>query len=275
MKTNAQTEARIVPQVAVPSMDVHKTQPVETEQVSMPSRDGTPKRMEPEGWEQPKRVMIDWRKPGGRKPANTEVVARPSRFGNPFKIGDPGVPDAATAVALFETLKGQIDGVEDLRGKDLACYCRQGEPCHADVLLKWANETKPAAQASAPVLHIEAPEWQAARDRHRERLRARERAALAPHQRLLAAGIPIGGKLYQIALALHETSDLNLVADLTGYTAEQVEHDRVCLYVMGLIDEHNALDGKLKPRKLVWADPVASPVMARHLKGRRVQRFAI
>lgn len=28
---------------------------------------------------------------------------------------------------------------EKLRGKNLACYCKPGEPCHADVLLEIAN----------------------------------------------------------------------------------------------------------------------------------------
>ncbi len=27
-----------------------------------------------------------------------------------------------------------------LRGKDLACWCKEGEPCHADVLLRLANQ---------------------------------------------------------------------------------------------------------------------------------------
>jgi hypothetical protein len=27
----------------------------------------------------------------------------------------------------------------ELRGKDLACWCKPGEPCHADVLLELAN----------------------------------------------------------------------------------------------------------------------------------------
>ena len=26
-----------------------------------------------------------------------------------------------------------------LAGKDLACWCKPGAPCHADVLLEWAN----------------------------------------------------------------------------------------------------------------------------------------
>lgn len=30
-----------------------------------------------------------------------------------------------------------------LRGKSLACWCKPGEPCHADVLLELANEDAP------------------------------------------------------------------------------------------------------------------------------------
>jgi hypothetical protein len=29
--------------------------------------------------------------------------------------------------------------VHELRGKNLACWCKPGEPCHADVLLELAN----------------------------------------------------------------------------------------------------------------------------------------
>ncbi|MFZ5773087.1 MAG: DUF4326 domain-containing protein, partial [Thermodesulfobacteriota bacterium] len=33
----------------------------------------------------------------------------------------------------------QGENLDDLRGKDLACWCKDGEPCHADVLLEMAN----------------------------------------------------------------------------------------------------------------------------------------
>jgi hypothetical protein len=32
------------------------------------------------------------------------------------------------------------DAKQELRGRDLACYCSLDEPCHADVLLAVANE---------------------------------------------------------------------------------------------------------------------------------------
>lgn len=90
------------------------------------------------------RVQLSRRK-GWRMPANTVNVARPSKWGNPFKVG----PDrtAAEAVAQYRAM---IEGfaeepnvslnLADLRGKNLACWCKLGEPCHADVLLELAND---------------------------------------------------------------------------------------------------------------------------------------
>ena len=81
---------------------------------------------------------------GWRKPAGAVVVARPSRWGNPFVAGRDG--DGATCVARYRDalLSGELDfDVADVRrelaGRDLACWCRPGAPCHADVLLAVAN----------------------------------------------------------------------------------------------------------------------------------------
>lgn len=53
---------------------------------------------------------------------------------------------AVKAVALFrlratELLIGEPirERLPSLRGKNLACWCKLGEPCHADVLLELAN----------------------------------------------------------------------------------------------------------------------------------------
>lgn len=63
-------------------------------------------------------------------------VDRSTKWGNPA-ISD----DAALAVGLFRTwIKSKrVDVARDLRGKNLACWCKPGTPCHADVLLKLAN----------------------------------------------------------------------------------------------------------------------------------------
>lgn len=84
-------------------------------------------------------------------------VARPSRWGNPFVIGKD-VGSASEAVMAFRSLTashpphvvplymGRDDIVRDLRGKNLACWCKLGAPCHADVLLELAN--RPVCEAA-------------------------------------------------------------------------------------------------------------------------------
>jgi hypothetical protein len=96
----------------------------------------------------PHRIQLK-RVKGWRMPANTVKVARPSIWGNPFTIGAPdphsGKPmTRGDAIARFEQYAGQTPIekriISHLRGKNLACFCRIGEPCHADTLLRIANE---------------------------------------------------------------------------------------------------------------------------------------
>lgn len=98
----------------------------------------------------PKRIQRK-RERGWRMPANARYVGRPGPFGNPYVVGETftdlkgGVRDAAHAVELYRAVGGPPNyhrppGIEALRGYDLACWCAIGEPCHADVLLEWANE---------------------------------------------------------------------------------------------------------------------------------------
>lgn len=41
-----------------------------------------------------------------------------------------------------EQLPVPPDSIEELRGKNLICFCKLDEPCHADLLLKLSNEVK-------------------------------------------------------------------------------------------------------------------------------------
>lgn len=78
---------------------------------------------------------------GWKMPPNTVYVGRPTKWGNPYKVGRDGT--AALVAEKYEwwlTFTGRINEVEELRGKDLACWCKEGELCHADVLLRLANE---------------------------------------------------------------------------------------------------------------------------------------
>jgi hypothetical protein len=97
----------------------------------------------------------------------TDCVSRPSVFGNPFPAKDAeaaGYPDGATmAVWAFRVWLG-LESSEDcheirdayplqreallqqlptLQGKNLACWCEVGKPCHAAVLLEIANRQEP------------------------------------------------------------------------------------------------------------------------------------
>lgn len=81
---------------------------------------------------------------GWRLPANTKCVSRPGPWGNPFRVLIESV-NAEAAVAEYEKYVARDPHLRslirrDLRGFNLACFCKEGEPCHADVLLRIANE---------------------------------------------------------------------------------------------------------------------------------------
>lgn len=88
----------------------------------------------------PSRVQVK-RKKGFRLPANTVYVGRPTKWGNPFRPG----PDLtrtrmiAKYRAYLRRKPELMKALPELRGKNLACWCKPGDPCHADVLLKLAN----------------------------------------------------------------------------------------------------------------------------------------
>lgn len=92
----------------------------------------------------PIRVQLS-RKRGYKMPENTVKVARPGKWGNPYVVGEDG-----TRAECVEKFRGYaavcLDDVAlaELRGKNLACWCKLPEPgepdlCHAAVLLKIAN----------------------------------------------------------------------------------------------------------------------------------------
>ena len=63
--------------------------------------------------------------------------------------GEPGPAENRRAIAVSAFVEALLDGqlpvtiadVErELRGKNLACWCRLDQNCHADVLLELANK---------------------------------------------------------------------------------------------------------------------------------------
>jgi len=115
----------------------------------------------------PKRIQRR-RTKGWRMPPNTVSVTRPGRWGNPYRMGpqylleagldlrkanvgedqetEDWLPYAYTLLLhdfrkyALNRLKAEPDWLEPLRGKNLACYCRDSDPCHADVLLEIMEE---------------------------------------------------------------------------------------------------------------------------------------
>lgn len=107
----------------------------------------------------PTRIQLQ-RAEGWSMPPNTIKVDRTTKWGNPFVVGRDGTQ--AECVEAFGFLAGEEaslgllarmlapNGLEatrqtldelsadpsPLRGKNLACWCRLDQPCHADVLLR-------------------------------------------------------------------------------------------------------------------------------------------
>jgi hypothetical protein len=127
----------------------------------------------------PDRIQLSRRK-GWRLPPNAVKVDRTTKWGNPFVIGEsidrdsplwpylarvaPGLDGASggnvldriplTSVRLLnrelavsayswwilEQPHLMLTMADELGGKDLACWCRPGTPCHADDLLSLVAE---------------------------------------------------------------------------------------------------------------------------------------
>ena len=97
---------------------------------------------------EPQRIQRK-RTKGFRLPEGTVSVCRPGRWGNPY-------PTAKkfewTLKAILECQPPQCETAEIrhmiriaenlnlLSGKNLACWCKVGEECHADVLIDLANQ---------------------------------------------------------------------------------------------------------------------------------------
>jgi len=102
---------------------------------------------------------------GWRMPENTTYVGRGSKWGNPYKVTEDNnvvAPDGQliivgykhdahkVAVDLYhKIIAGEMESLEyyqkideiraELKGKNLACWCAEGLPCHADLLIEIAN----------------------------------------------------------------------------------------------------------------------------------------
>ena len=95
-------------------------------------------------------------------PPNTLKVDRSTIWGNPFTIAaarDAGYLGSELPAFVVDCFRDWLRGdrsawmgedsdkaaaailsrLPELRGKNLACWCKPGTPCHADVLMETAN----------------------------------------------------------------------------------------------------------------------------------------
>jgi len=84
------------------------------------------------------------RTPGWRMPPNTVYVGRPGMFGNPLPKPIERAMYQRWLMLGSERANAVLKALPSLRGKNLACWCKVGEPCHADVLLDLANTPIPS-----------------------------------------------------------------------------------------------------------------------------------
>lgn len=91
-------------------------------------------------------------------PPNTKYVGRGSKWGNQFVVGVDGTTEECirkyidywlpyqhtgpnSDITSFLVSQAALESIKtELKGYNLACWCKIGEPCHADFLLKTANE---------------------------------------------------------------------------------------------------------------------------------------
>jgi hypothetical protein len=108
----------------------------------------------------PQRIQLR-RSKGWRLPEGAVKVDRTTIWGNPFIVGAQGsailcVYNYALMLSGYlcvsvssecrdrqakalAWLKTQAPDYSDLKGRDLACWCKPGDPCHGDLLLFLAN----------------------------------------------------------------------------------------------------------------------------------------
>ena len=119
----------------------------------------------------PQRIQLR-RTKGWTMPAGAVKVDRSSGFGNPYRVSQAkpldgktidkswwvessssvwmfATKEEATAAAVKLFAATMTDHMKDkvrigLRGKNLACWCAPGTPCHADILLEIANTERDA-----------------------------------------------------------------------------------------------------------------------------------
>lgn len=75
-------------------------------------------------------------------PPNTIYVGRGSEWGNPWHIAGKLTLSREEAIRRYRQVMLPLmrHRLRELRGKNLACWCKLTDMCHADLLLREANK---------------------------------------------------------------------------------------------------------------------------------------
>jgi hypothetical protein len=76
---------------------------------------------------------------------NAVYVGRPSKYGNPFKLTkeeDRKLVIDSYRYWLEQQLLKDPYFLNELRGKDLVCFCPLDKLCHADILIEYVEKIK-------------------------------------------------------------------------------------------------------------------------------------
>ena len=76
---------------------------------------------------------------GYKTPLNTMYVGRPTKWGNKNKIKDFKTIELCVDAYRIDTIQSILKGklnLDELRGKNLSCWCNLNKPCHVDVLIE-------------------------------------------------------------------------------------------------------------------------------------------
>ena len=80
---------------------------------------------------------------GWRIPENCIYIGRPSKWGNPYKIDEDG-----TREEVLQKYRNYLEVallynphlLDELKGKDICCWCRLDQKCHGDIILEFLNK---------------------------------------------------------------------------------------------------------------------------------------
>jgi hypothetical protein len=77
-----------------------------------------------------------------KKNSNAVYIGRPSKYGNPFKLSDMPLGKCLGMYRLYlqAMLKVNPYFLDELKGKDLVCFCPLDKPCHGDIIIEYLEK---------------------------------------------------------------------------------------------------------------------------------------